>query len=386
MNGTSGIYVHSQTALPKEYANLLREGSFVLVRILKQSGKNTYTASFAGGRFSVTSKEMLKPGTTFIARVSFDGGRLNLIKAAQNIQNQSEIQNKNIVQQFNTMSPELSQMMMSLGLAADGVSKMLLQTMVNLGAKFNLEKLNRARNAALNFTGQEEEASEAALILIEKGIEPTPENIRQVMQGFVNEKGALSKFSMNIEDEGDEDENDEISQIEKEIKNFFEGVFKDGGIRDDRKGAELTMFNHFASKDCEGHFIVVPFEFKFSLDKKASGAGGVEQSDAEDGEKMTAGDGVFRLILDFKKKNVLKSVINFNIIGKIWSFVIDFKGSDVKKVRFCQISDKASAPDSSLEQRLKAFFPEASVKMVLPETLFGFASAQTEIPVIKGFA
>lgn len=376
MNSTSSIYVHSQTALPKEYSNLLKEGSSVLVRILKQTGKNKFTASFAGGRFSVTSKDALKPGSTFMARISFDGGKLNLIRTAQSVQNQSEIQNKNIIQQFNTLTPELSQMLLSLGLASDGISKMLLQTLIACGGKFNLEKLARARNAAVNFTGQEEEASEAALILIEKGIEPTDENIRKVMQGFLKENEALSKFSVEKTDYEDDDENTFLKEIKNEIKNFFEDVLKKGGDAkpgsgdaDSGEGDALTMFNHMASRDCEGHFVVVPFDFEFSRN-----------------QKKTLGNGVFRLILDFKKKNVLKSVINFNTIGKIWNFVIDFNGNDVKKVRFCQISDKVSAPDPALEQKLKVFFPDTSVEMVLPEKMFGFASVQTEIPVIKGFA
>ena len=101
---------------------------------------------------------------------------------------------------------------------------------------------------------------------------------------------------------------------EHNLQDGHEDVLKKGGDAkpgsgdaDSGEGDALTMFNHMASRDCEGHFVVVPFDFEFSRN-----------------QKKTLGNGVFRLILDFKKKNVLKSVINFNIIGKIWNFVIDF--------------------------------------------------------------
>lgn len=366
MNNTQSVYVHSLTALPKEYANLLKEGSSVLVRVLKQTGNNTYITSFAGGRFSVSSKEALKPGMTFMAKISFADGKLNLIKSNNSL-NQQQSNNQNIIHQFNSMSPELSQMIMSLGLPADGISKMLIQTLVNLGAKFNLEKINRARNAALSFEGQEDEAAEAALILIEKGIEPEPENIRKVLEGFLKEKLGFKKFSIEKKENG-KTEIDE-KQIEEEIRNFFLGIFgQQGQLKAENGDCDfLTLFNHRNSRE-ENHFVVIPFDFGF---EKESGP--------------VRGDGVFRVVFDLKKKNIVKSKITFNLLDKIWEFVVFFKGEQIKNVKFCRFPEIQSEQRVLLEQQLKMLL-NVGVETVPLDEITGFASGETAISLVKGFA
>ena len=148
---TNGIYIHSQTVLPKEYSNLIKEGSSVLVRILKDSGNGKYVASFAGGRYAISSKEKLVPGSSFMARVSITDGKLNLSKIQNTVQNQ--LSDKSVVQSSNVMTPQVAELLASLGLPQDNISKMLLQTIVGFGAKINLDKINKARNAALKFPG-----------------------------------------------------------------------------------------------------------------------------------------------------------------------------------------------------------------------------------------
>lgn len=164
------IVLHSQVALPKEYSNFLKEGNLISVKILKhistQSSKNIYIASFVGGRFSIKSSSPLVVGSRFMARVSFLDGKLNLIR--QENENQvAELNQKLNFTSTSSLSPELSQLLLSLGLPSDNVSKILLQSTVNFGIKLNLEKIKKARFAASQFPGREEEASEAALILIE---------------------------------------------------------------------------------------------------------------------------------------------------------------------------------------------------------------------------
>ena len=240
---TNGIYIHSQTVLPKEYSNLIKEGSSVLVRILKDSGNGKYVASFAGGRYAISSKEKLVPGSSFMARVSITDGKLNLSKIQNTVQNQ--LSDKSVVQSSNVMTPQVAELLASLGLPQDNISKMLLQTIVGFGAKINLDKINKARNTALKFPGKEEEASEAAMILIEKGIEPTIENIQDVMTGF----GLSSEVEGNSsEKQIGKFENHEIEMLAEQFKEYFTELLNGRQIGKSPEGF-LTVFNHIISRD-----------------------------------------------------------------------------------------------------------------------------------------
>lgn len=379
MMDTGKIYIHSQSAISKENANLLREGNSVLVRILKQTGSNSYIASFAGGRFTVNSKDALKPGTTFMARLSFQNGKVNLVKIPQ-VQNQNS-EPKAVITSSNTLTSEIASLLQSLGVAPDSISKTLLQTFYATGSRVNVEKLNKARVAAMKFEGREEEAAEAALILLEKGIEPTFENISDVLTGFSLEK----KFE---EADGKSDESFDEKQIEKELRRFFKDLVEsdragnssdarsasDAGILSDARtdAGFLTVFNHLASRQTEdgaGHFVVVPFEFGF-----------------EKGEKQLKGDGVFRVILGISEKILKKTVITFKINGQIWNFVISLDKEHIKKVKLCHFSELSIETDKNLCKRLSEFLGGVLVEAESFEKLCGFASGDVPISVVEGLA
>lgn len=363
MMDTGKIYIHSQSAISKENANLLREGNSVLVRILKQTGSNSYIASFAGGRFTVNSKDALKPGTTFMARLSFQNGKVNLVKIPQ-VQNQNS-EPKAVITSSNTLTSEIASLLQSLGVAPDSISKTLLQTFYATGSRVNVEKLNKARVAAMKFEGREEEAAEAALILLEKGIEPTFENISDVLTGFSLEK----KFE---EADGKSDESFDEKQIEKELRRFFKDLVESDRAGNSSDAGFLTVFNHLASRQTEdgaGHFVVVPFEFGF-----------------EKGEKQLKGDGVFRVILGISEKILKKTVITFKINSQIWNFVVSLDKEHIKKVKLCHFSELSIETDENLCKRLSDFLGGVLVEAESFEKLCGFASGDVPINVVEGLA
>ncbi|MGN0740304.1 MAG: hypothetical protein ACI4LX_09070 [Treponema sp.] len=380
MNNTSGIYLNYQTALSRGYSKFLAEGSSVLVRILKQTSPDTYIASFGGKRFPIKSDIPLSAGSKFQAKVFVSGSRLNLVMTGDKIQNQSSakdgVQSKNPVQTFSTITPEIAEMFASLGLPSDGVSKILMQSVLSLGIKFNLEKINKARSVAQNFPGKEDEAAEAALILLDKGIEPTFENVQDVMLGFSLEKSVQGNTDLKSE-------NFDVSQIEKELKNYFYGFInpKSGldTVQHEMPCGFLTVFNHiFSRKNFDGsekssdslvHWIVLPFEFQF-----------------ERAQKQCQGSGVFRVFLDITKKNVKKCVINFNTIGIIWSFVVSYNGERLKSIKFAHFPDAKLDETSYFEKKLSEMFPDVSVKMERSENISGFANDDVPLPLVKGFA
>ena len=380
MNNTSGIYLNYQTALSQGYSKFLAEGSSVLVRILKQTSSNTYIASFGGKRFPIKSDIPLSAGSKFWAKVFVSGSRLNLVMTDDKIQNKGSLkdalQNKSPVQSFSTITPEIAEMFASLGLPSDSVSKILMQSVLSLGIKFNIEKINKARAVAQNFPGKEDEAAEAALILLDKGIEPTFENVQDVMTGFFLEKNVSGNSDLKSE-------NFDVLEIEKELKNYFYGLINSKSgldtVQPELPCGFLTVFNHiFSKKNFDGteklaenlvHWIVLPFDFQF-----------------ERGKKLCKGDGVFRVFFDISKKNVKKCVINFNIIGIIWTFVVSYSGERLKSIKFAHFPDAKLDEMSYFEKKLSELFPDVSVEMERSENISGFANNDVPLPLVKGFA
>ncbi|MCR5614386.1 hypothetical protein [Treponema sp.] len=422
MNNTSGIYVHSQTALPKEYANLLKEGSSVFVRILKESAPGRYLASFAGQRFEVRSKQALVPGSTFMAKIAIKNGRVNIVRSGEihapdTIQKTSAQNTKNIIQNINTMSGQMAELFLSLGLPADSVSKILLQTFVASGTKIDFDKVKKARAVALEFSGNEDEAAEAALILMEKGIEPTADNIRDLMMALVDGAGeSLSGDgageSQSAEEQSateelfgaeesyaehvrvDDKAGGEIAGLIAEVKEYF-GALLEGKAEGDMPGGFLTVFNHMASggagvgkggaevaddadfgKDGAArprfdgtHWVVLPFEFGFKRH-----------------EKVHEGVGVFRVFLDFLKKSARKFVVNFNIDGKLWTFVVSYKGECIKDVKFNCLPQQDQKTIEGYKEKLSSLLGGVSIHSESFENMAGFANGVEPLLQVKGFA
>lgn len=370
MNGTSGIYVHSQTALPKEYANLLKEGSSVFVRILKQSSPNTYIGSFAGGRFLIESKNPLKAGSTFMAKVSFNNGKLNLTQVDSSSDKKLDVSVKN----FSGLTGEVSDLLLSLGLPPDGISKTLLQAAIFSGAKINSDKLNKARNAALRFKGKEKEAAEAALILMDKGLELDDKKISAIINFFSEEKDGRKLFNQK--------EEYKFSEIEKSLKEFFASLTgqTENPEFENKKNdfGFLTVFNHLLSRDFSSDknkneesrysWIVFPFEMEF---KK--------------GLETRKGSGVFRVIYDLLEKNAKKVTVNLNLYGKNWFFVVDLNIEGISKIGFSVEPLDKKDDMKNFEKKLKKFFDDDSIKIEYDENIFGFGTGDTVLPVVEGF-
>lgn len=354
------------------------------MRILKQTSPNTYIASFAGGRFSLTSDIPLKAGSKFAAKIFVSGSRLNLVMTGGAEKNAGvAAENSKAggpVQLVSTLTPEISELLLSLGIPADTVSKTLMQTLVSLGVKFNLEKLNKARAVAGRFPGRENVAAEAALVLLDKGIEPSFESVQKMLGGFSIDSAVEKNSGSSAQTENDAGG---MSEIEAEIKTYFSAVLNGENGNDsaqtDVPGGFLTVFNHCASNANGGgngsasgvqfHWIVLPFDFAF-----------------QQGEKPCEGSGVFRVFFDIGKKNVKKAVINFNLVEKKWTFVVKYNGERLESIRFTHFPDVKRDEASGLEKRLSEFFKGIPVQFELHENVYGFSSEDVPLPLVKGFA
>jgi len=174
MDTISRVYVQTASLPGMPNRHEIREGDVVSVRILSQTGQNSYIASFAGGRFSVMSEKPLVQGAIFSASVSFKGGTLVLSPLIAD----APFSNEQFVTTFSTaLNPdgtlsdaELVRYFTSLNLPPDYITVSLFAAMQQLGMKFDERIFNDARRIALSFPRREKEAAQAALLLEQKGI------------------------------------------------------------------------------------------------------------------------------------------------------------------------------------------------------------------------
>ena len=191
------VYVQTASLSGMPNRHELREGDVVSVRILSQTGQNSYIASFAGGKFSVTSERPLVPGSVFSASVSFSGTRVALSPLFKD----TPFSPEHFVTTFSTApNPDgtlsdaaLVRYFASLNLPPDHISASLFAAMQSLGMKFDERIFNDARRIALSFPGREKEAAEAALLLEQKGIRPGKDAVAAVIgENEKRDKGSES--------------------------------------------------------------------------------------------------------------------------------------------------------------------------------------------------
>ena len=140
------------------------EGQTIKVSVLKNNGDGTCLVSFCGGKFNIKTEKQLASGDTFAADVSFVDGKVQLTPSKEML-----------------FSSSFLRFMESNDLVPDGMTVKLLQFMEQSGFKVDKKIILRSRSVALNFIGKEKIAAEIACMLLEKGIEPTEERVRQLI-------------------------------------------------------------------------------------------------------------------------------------------------------------------------------------------------------------
>ncbi|MGI5173585.1 hypothetical protein H0R92_08300 [Treponema sp. OMZ 840] len=276
----------------------LTEGSTVFVRVLAFEGSGRYTVSFAGQRFSVFSRSALPPGTSFRADVRMENGRILLVPRREPAFSDSA---GNSVKRFSSLNADSSGKLFSflqqLGLPADSLSFRLVQFFQENGVQFNSRFALKARSLAKRFKGYEDDAAEAALFLLQKGIEPDEKSIMYVLSLLygtcgddTNNKGGeflheFSAFSLS------DIENTIVSHLYEKPEHI---VSLPPGL--------LSFLNH--TKTSEKHWIFLPFEYCI-------------------GDKVFSG--VIRVFLNLEQKKAEKAVISAFTPITNYLFMLYFK-------------------------------------------------------------
>jgi hypothetical protein len=391
MNTTQNVYIHKTTLSGTTVSQVLKEGSSVSVHIISQTGPQSYIASFAGNRFSVTSQAFLEKGSSFTAVVSFRGEKIILTPLKSGSILSAGLP---VVQNYSTLinadgliaDSQLASYFMSLGLPPDSVTLALFNEMKQLGLKLDLSMLYRVRRTAVKFSGKEKEAAEAALILEQKGLPSSEDVVGQILGGDESDDDSEAgsrdcsdkKRRRESEKEINAAENVDptvITEITAEVKQFFGGIFAGTIPGSESRPGLLTLFNHRGfiddKKSC-GSWIQIPFEVSL--------AGGASQ-----------GHGMLRCFFDNERKKSGKFAIKIDFHMKSYFFVLYYVNRVCRKIRFCidpydEIHDEPELKEQfhTLLQNIFHGDTPVETEWADSDSLSGFCTDSEPVSVVRG--
>ena len=423
MDTISRVYVQTTSLSGMPNRHEIREGDVVSVRILSQTGQNSYIASFAGGRFSVTSERPLVPGAVFSASVSLKESTLVLSPLIAD----APFSNEHLVTTFSTaLNPDgmlsdaaLVRYFASLNLPSDYITLSLFAAMQSLGMKFDERIFNDARRIALSFPRREKEAAQAALLLEQKGIPMEKDAVAAIVGeneksdkdsesdadsqsgGRAKRGGADGKRGGRAGGEraggkrrdgqsGGKNENifdtrplskETVSEIEAEVRRFFFGILSGS------KAANGAVQGEAAVTDTEASDAAYDVSAKPALERReggvltlfnhrgfSSGASWIQlpfEISLDGGAKT--GSGMLRFFVDVRQKKAEKCTVTLDFGGQFYYFVI-YLHKERSRVLYAASGEERAGERALLKKALEAAFGGKS-----------FSVERTESGVLSGF-
>lgn len=345
MSNSTVQYIKTQNAASVNTQNVLRGGSSVFVRVIKNNGNGNYTVSFAGTRFNVKSMKPLSAGQTFNAKIQEgQNGKILIVPSEKlNVESIQILDQSQVLLSDGGPGAELSSYLIAQGLVPNSATVNIMKFLQQSGFKTDVNLMKKAQIAASKFKGNEKRAAEVAILLLEDGIEPTEENIQKILsKGYLysseeneaaggksgsenqskNQNGNQSKNQNNQSNKNDENSKSEGQFQYESSKNHDENKENISLLNSiyeninecNKKSGMLTLINQLSSDD--HHWVILPYEWNCN--------------------ERTA-NGVIRVLINLKNKNVKKILINCKTSLKNYYFVIYLTCSKVKEVRFCTL-------------------------------------------------
>jgi hypothetical protein len=258
--------------------NAFTEGQTVFVRVLRALPGNTYLVSLGGSRFLAESRLAFSPGDSFTGTIHLRGNKVALAALETSAQGNSP-------QGFE-----------SLGLPADGLSLALLRFLQRYGFRFDQEKAGKGRRLAKLFPGREEEALEASLYMLEKGIDPD----QRILSSFLALHGDSESAPENP---GQGKSSGNENPAEESLLSLYGPESGAGG-----EPGILTLCNQIVSS--ERHWITLPFEAGLRV------------------------KGVIRLLVNLGQKHTELAEVRAKAGEKTWCFSVRCFGGKPKEALF----------------------------------------------------
>lgn len=314
-NNVSNVIVQN-TQLLRAGMNpqILKDGSQVAVRILNDKGGGKYEGLVAGARVNITSNQVFSKGDIFTGNIRVRDGQIFITPKTENqaVQNQEikftlisgGINSQNLFEPLS--DPSLFSFVQNLGLVPDNLSYNIILNFKQLGMKFIPDLMNKIYEMAKKYPGKEKKALELISNLLSKGVTVIEEEIDSLLLNIYSDE------DLSL-DEGNK-KTEVMSGIQtlftsKEIKAFFESIFRVGALDDSVSSAGGADDSDSSAGEDSTHgtenlkFDILSLSNTLGSRKDMSGSGSwilfpfeVVQS----AEKT--GRGVFRILLSNEKK------------------------------------------------------------------------------------
>ena len=312
------VPVQNLTQVP---SSTISTGGSVFVRVISDCGDGTYLVSAGGNRINVHSQNPLSVGQTFVATVGTDSaGTVTLSPVAEKtmLQNQPQASTADFIY--------------GQGIASGDLIYRVVQFMEQSGMKIDRSLMDRAVSIGKRFPGKEKLASEAAAILLSKGINPSDDDILALMALSIGDYGGGKNHGQNQGAEKDPDQNE--SQKNRKLQDggdFLSRIYPDG--TGDGQGL-LTYMNHVSGG--RRHWIFLPYEWK------------------NRGMNLDA-SGTIRLLVDLESKSTEKILLNCKLNSTKFFFVVYCRESKGEEVRFFTLPPLLPSRIRDEELRLGGF-------------------------------
>ena len=299
--------------LYSEAGSSLHEGDSVYVKVLNSLGNNKYLVSILGKKVEISSELKLEKNQNLLVQInSLENGKIVLKSISTAV--------KEVDENFNQF---LSQKFFDLNLPFTEASVKLMQFIQQSKSKLERKNFERALSMAKSFPDKEKEAAEIAYSLLEKGINPTEENIRKLLHLTAPHTRHSKYFDRLSTSFISESVPAPASSIESALTKLLPDFLQN-------KEGLLTLCNHIKSED-GNHWLVLPFEWKLE-------------------EKNL--NGIIRLLLNTQNHCTEKICVTCKSDFTNYFFVLYLNSSKAKEVRFWTLPPLLTSEIQSEEKRI----------------------------------
>ena len=318
---------HINSLTLQGHTTVLKEGASVFVKVLVDKGNGVYEGSVAGHRVHINSAKGLEVGSSFVASISSKNGTIYITP-------KDEIKlNNNPYIQINTVEGnQLANLLARLGVPVNNLSANILKMMMMMEMKIDGDVLRNIFIMASRHKGKEKAASEILLLLKDKQINVSEDELEALIS-------YLEGYNDNLSDLAEYTNKDNSKDIINKINETDRG------------------------------WTLVPYNL---LDIKTN---------------EVIGSGILRLLYS-KYKDLKKINLNCYFNEKEYIFSLLFESKKISSIKFN--INPIERKEEYYEKTLKSFFlkqnKEIDIEFVLPSIIEGCGSEGEKIYSFEGEA
>ena len=229
---------------------VLQDGTTTRVQVISQSQNGRYIVSVAGRNIEAAVQNPMTVGQQFTARISHSADGTVLLVPL--ILEDDAFYGGPLVLDDGSPGALLAAKLSQAGMIPDGITLQLVQFLEQGGFAIDRPLVAKARQIALRFSGKEKEAAEAALVLLEAGIEPTEHAVTELLLISCGSEHQKHSYGSQREPQDSDSSAQKKSQTDTILSLFYsEPPPEHEGL--------LTLINQLSKGS--RHWIFMPYEW-----------------------------------------------------------------------------------------------------------------------------